>query len=149
MPDLFANNAPEEPRDDQEPQPGEKRAKRGRPRGSTNKNTATTFKKEFADELTALLQMAAMLWSTQDPTCGGVLNETASNIARDIAELAATSATARKYLQKTMGVGKIVPLMVDIAPLLMTIRSHHPRLFGRVETVDNDARTSSLADFRA
>lgn len=149
MPDLFITEAPEELKEDQEPQPGEKKTKRGRPQGSRSRNSPAGFKKEFTDELTALLRMAAMLWSTQDPTCGGVLNETAENIARDIAELAATSAKARKYLQKTMGVGKIVPLLVDLTPLVMTIRSHHPRMFGRAGTDESDVGTGAVADFRA
>lgn len=149
MPDLFHNDTADEPRDEQEPQPGERKTRRGRPQGSRNKNSATGFKKEFTDELTALLKMTAMLWSAQDPTCGGMLNETAENIARDIAELAATSERARKYLQKTMGIGKIVPLLVDLAPLVMTIRAHHPRLFGQVETDENHAGPGTVAGFAA
>ncbi|QUH03835.1 hypothetical protein HUO13_26155 [Saccharopolyspora erythraea] len=125
MPDLSITTVDDSLNAAQEPTPGDKPRKRGRPRGSTNKQKQQAFARELGEELDAMLKMIAMLWSTRDPVCGGALNETSSLIANDIAELAASSARARKYLEQTMGLGKIVPLLMHLTPLIMTIREHH------------------------
>lgn len=111
--------------DKTEPTPGEKGKKRGRPPGSGGTSRKDKFAKEFQSELDALLKMLAMMWSVRDPVCGGVLNNTSQQIAQDIAELAASSTKARKYLEQTMGLGKVVPLLMHLMPLLTTIREHH------------------------
>ncbi|MGI8309045.1 hypothetical protein [Saccharopolyspora hattusasensis] len=145
MPDLAITNIDDNPNAAQEPTPGDKARKRGRPRGSTNKQKQAAFAKEFGDELDALLKMIAMLWSTRDPVCGGALNETSSLIAGDIAELAASSTRARRYLEQTMGLGKLVPLLMHLTPLIMTIREHHltPKNTDD-DSADNHGRTYSV-----
>lgn len=124
MPELAISDDIDDAMNKEEPLPGDKPKRRGRPKGSTNRRNST-FVKEFSAELDAMMKMMAMVWSMRDPVCGKVLNETSQLIAQDIAELAATSVKAREYLERTMGLGKIVPLVMHLTPLLITVRDHH------------------------
>jgi hypothetical protein len=102
-----------------EPQPGESSKKR---RGRRSK---ASIEAEIRDQLTALLQMIAMVWATRDDVCSIVLNTQAPLIAEDLAAFAARSEWARKYLTQTMEVGQILPLLMHITPLFQAIREHH------------------------
>lgn len=119
MPEMTFLDSPDE-LVSPEPQPGQKR--RGRPPG---RKSYGAVEKEFGDELEALMRMMALMLSMRDPVCGNALNQTCSNIAKDIARLAASSPKARKYLTQTMEFGRIVPLMLHIQPLIMTVYQHH------------------------
>lgn len=99
-----------------EPKPGQK--KRGR-------RSNASIEAEIRDELTAFMQLAALFWSTRDDYCATVLNEQAPLIAEDIASLAAKSEWARKYLTKTLDMGKLIPLMMHTLPVLQAVREHH------------------------
>ncbi|MGA5128795.1 hypothetical protein ACPCTO_03210 [Streptomyces olivoreticuli] len=99
-----------------EPKPGQK--KRGR-------RSNASIEAEIRDELTALMQIAALFWSTRDDYCAAVLSQQCPLIAEDLAALAAKSEWARKYLTKTLDMGRLIPLMMHTLPVLQAVREHH------------------------
>lgn len=99
-----------------EPKPGQK--KRGR-------RSNASIEAEIRDELTAFMTLAALFWSTRDDYCAAILSQQAPLIAEDLAALAAKSEWARKYLTKTLDMGKLLPLMMHTMPVLQAIREHH------------------------
>lgn len=112
-----------EPLTKSEPKPGQR--KRGRPRGTTNQTTQAKFAKEFGEDLNAGLKMVALVWSPRDPMCAGVLDAQSETIADSLADLLSQSARIRKVLANGLGIGKVLPLIMAVSPVIATMRMHH------------------------
>ena len=110
-----------------EPVPGAKR--RGRPPGSKNRNTASAtqakFAKDFAEDANAAIKLAALMWSSTDPMCAGVLNTQSEAIAESLADLISQSERMRRIIGNGLGFGKILPLLMAMSPVIATIKLHH------------------------
>ncbi|MEU8693001.1 hypothetical protein [Streptomyces sp. NPDC048665] len=102
-----------------EPKPGEK-AKKSRGRRSN-----ASIEAEIRDQLQAFMQLAALFWATRDDVCAGVLGQQAPLIADDLAALAMKSEWARKYMTRTADLGRVIPLLMHITPVLQVVREHH------------------------
>jgi hypothetical protein len=112
--------------DKTEPIPGDKPRRRGRPPGSkTGAKSTAAIETQIRDELTMLGGLAAMLWSTRDPVCGGALAQQHELIAADLAKFAAKSKFARRYLERVADIGEILPMVMHIYPVVQAIHEHH------------------------
>ncbi|UJB45734.1 hypothetical protein [Streptomyces sp. A1-5] len=118
-----------------EPKPGEK-SKKGRGRRSN-----ASIEAEIRDQLQAFMQLAALFWGTRDDICAGVLGQQAPLIAEDLAALAMKSEWARKYLTRTADMGRVIPLLMHITPVLQAVRMHH--ITSRFENGGDDAAGTS------
>lgn len=118
-----------------EPIPGDKPRRRGRPPGST---TGAKVETQIKDELTMLFGLSTMLWGARDPVCAGAFGQQAELIAGDLAKLAAKSKFARRYLERVADIGEIIPLVMHVYPVVLAIHEHHvkPRMAARLQSQD-------------
>lgn len=134
LPDLDLGPDALEP----DPQPAPETRSRRASRVAASKETAAKqsrtggkfvssakLKKDMADEIESYAKMMALTWSLSDEHCAGVLNDTSSAIAADLANLLSRSEWVMEKFQTTSLLADCMKLLHHAWPLLRAVYQHH------------------------
>ncbi len=84
-----------------------------------------SVQKDIADQLNVWMKMFALGWSTTDPECAGVLNDTSKQIADDLASLMSRSEWVRNNFSTSTMIGDAIKAASSVAPLARAVYKHH------------------------
>jgi hypothetical protein len=145
LPDLDLGPDALEP----DPQPAAETRSRRTARAAASKETAAKqprtggkfvssakAKKDMADELESYAKLVALTWSMSDEHCAGVLNETSTAIAADLANLLSRSEWVMEKFQTTSLLADCMKLLHHAWPLIRAVYAHH--IAGRPSEQDQE-----------
>ena len=107
--------------------------------------------KEVAEELGALVQMAALFWSVKDPVCSGALSDQSAEIATALTKLLSRNPRLLAMLRGSGWMGEWGALFLAVKPVATAIYRHHLAPPDEEDDTDDgfDPTAPRLADFPA
>lgn len=143
MPDWYDPAPSEDPPTIHDPVPPPPRKGAARPSVPT---VTRTMEKEVRDELEAICQMAALIWSVPDPHCGPVLSEQSKAIAATATTLLKRNPRLLSYLRSAGWFGDWVPFLMAVGPVAKAFYGHH---MAPAPEQDDDDGTDPTSPFLA